>query len=190
MAIKKEDLLKFSKSVELAITAIEDDSSNDTEVKVLILSGDVTATGSIPTPDGRDMKVKGNKVYVAQENIEEMLKDTEEKDGVLVYKGPMHLDVSKPGTRTDANGNLVVTKAAKIWLTKTKFSRASAGLRTQQVNNLNGFINKLFSNGTLDLASEANAVTPRTQEAPKVEEKATGKQEPEVVVGKAASKTP
>ena len=181
MAFKKEDLLKFSKSTELAIKLIEDDSSagsgenEGTEVKILHLVREVQAVGSIPTADGTEMKAKGLKVYVADTNIEEMLKDLNEVDGVLVYKGPMHLDVSKPSGRT-VNGQFVITKPAKIWLTKTKFSRSGGQLRAAQTNNVNTLISKMFAGGkVLDLAAESATASGDTA--------ATGekKVEPEVV---------
>jgi hypothetical protein len=180
MAFKKEDLLKFSKSTELGIKLIEDDSSagsdgnEGTEVKILHLTKEIQAVGSIPTPDGGEMKAKGTKVYVADSNIEEMLKDLTEVDGVLVYKGPMHLDVSKPSGRT-VNGQFTITKPAKIWLTKTKYSRSGGQLRQAQTNNINNLINKMFAGGAvLDLAAESATASGDTT--------ATGeKKEPEVV---------
>ena len=155
MALKKEDLLKFVKQNELQIKQIEDDSSSDTEVKVLHLVNPVQAVGSNPTPDGQPMRVKSLEVYVAGENIEEMLKDCDEKDGILIYKGGMHLDVSKPSGRM-VNGQFAVTKPSKIWLTKVKFSRSGGQLRQQQQNQLGNMISNMFSGGkVLDLQSEA-----------------------------------
>jgi hypothetical protein len=160
MAIKREDLLKFSKSVELAITLIEDDSSggqDGTEVKILHLAAPVNAVGSIPTSEGHEMKVTGNKVHVAADNIEEMLKNLEEKDGQLLYKGPMHLDVSKPSGR-EVNGQFTITKPAKIWLTATKFSRGGNALRQKQGQSLNTLVSKMFAGGaTYNLAAESVA---------------------------------
>lgn len=176
MALKKEDLLKFSKRVEFGVKLIEDDSSggeNGTEVKILHLANTITAEGSIPTPEGGVMKVTGNKIYVAADNIDKMLEGMEEKDGVLVYTGDMHLDVSKPKGRMQ-NGTMVITTPAKIWLTKTKFSRSGGNLATQQRASLGDVINKLFSGGkTLDLTAEtASTNVPAGQAAT----------EPEVVV--------
>lgn len=164
MAIKREDLLKFSKSVELAVTLIEDDSSggeNGNEVKILHLANDVTAVSSLPTSEGKEMKLKGNKVYVGSDNIDEFLKDCVEQDNVLIYKGPMHLDVSKPGGRM-VNGVFQVTKAAKIWLTKTKFSRFGGSSRQDQQKGLSNMINTMFSGGVVELtaATAMVATTP------------------------------
>jgi len=155
--LNKEDLLKFTKNVELAVTLVEDDSSDRTEVKVLHLANPVSATGSIPTSEGLEMKATSNKVYVAADDIAEFLKDAESKDGAIVYKGQMHLDVSKPAGRRDANGDYVITKPAKIWLTKTKFSRSGGALRTESQTSLNNLINKMFSGKGLDLTSEETA---------------------------------
>jgi hypothetical protein len=162
---KKKDLLaRFGKSTELAIKLIEDDSSGDgtdggTQVKILHLVQPVNAVGSIPTPDGTEMKASGAKVYVAQDDIDKMLENVDEKDGILIYKGDMHLDVSKPGGRT-VNGQFVITKPAKIWLTSVKFSRRGGQLRTSQTNNLGDMINKMFSGGkTLDLTAETTTAT-------------------------------
>lgn len=160
---KKKDLLaRFAKSTELAIKLIEDDSSGDgtdggTQVKILHLVQPVNAVGSIPTPDGSPMKATNSLVYVAQDDIDKMLENVEEKDGILVYKGDMHLDVSKPGGRM-VQGQFVITKPAKIWLTSIKFSRRGGQLRTSQTNNLGDMINKMFSGGkTVDLSVEASA---------------------------------
>jgi hypothetical protein len=161
--LTREDLMKFSKSTELGITLIEDDSSgsgdqNDdagTEVKILHLQTEVTAVGSIPTPDGGEMRAKGKKVYVAGPNIDKMLEGLTEKDGVLVYNGPMHLDVSKPRIRMN-NGQATVTRPSRIFLTAVKFSRGGTQLRQEQATQLNSLINTMFGGGkTLDLASES-----------------------------------
>ena len=172
MAIQKKDLLKFSRSTELAVKLVEDDSSENTEVKILHLVNPVTATGSVPTPDGKEMKVTAAKVYVAADNIEEMLKDTEEKDGILVYKGTMHLDVSKPSGRTQ-NGEFVITKPAKIWLTKVKYSKTGGNLRKDQTNSLNDMINKMFGGSQPVNLDEAQ-----------VQAEPEGKKKPEVVATK------
>ena len=152
---KKKDLLsRFSKSTELAITIIEDESSDNTQVKVLHLQKPVIAVGSIPTPSGAEMKVQGAKVYVAADDIDKFLDDVTEQDGLLVYKGPMHLDVSKPSGR-EVNGQYTVTKPAKIWLTSTKFSRSGGQLRQKQQNNFSSLVDKMFAGGkTFDLAAE------------------------------------
>lgn len=155
--LKKEDLLQFSKNVELVINLVEDDSSDRTEVKVLHLVNPVTASGSIPTSEGLEMKATSNKVYVAADDITEFLNDAESKDGAIHYKGQMHLDVSKPAGRRDANGDYVITKPAKIWLTKTKFSRSGGQLRTDSQQSLNTLINKMFSGKPLDLTAPENA---------------------------------
>ncbi len=155
---KKKDLLaRFGKFNELIIDKIEDDSSAETQVKILHLVEAVTATGSNPTPGGLPMSVRGTQVYVAAEDIDKMLEDCEEKDGKLVYKGTMHLDVSKPQGRT-VNGQFQITKPAKLWLTATKFSKRGGDLRGAQVNNLNTFLDKMFAGAgkaPLDLAAEA-----------------------------------
>ena len=177
MAFKKEDLLKYSKSTELAIKLIEDDSSggdSGTEVKILHLTKEINAVGSIPTADGTEMKVKGSKINVAADNIDAMLEGLTEQDGILIYKGPMHLDVSKPNGRM-VNGQFVVTKPAKIWLTATKFSRGGAALRTNQTNNLNSLVSKMFGGGVVDLATETTSTAADTTGV------AAGKVEPEVV---------
>ena len=51
MAIKKEDLLKFLRVTEFAVKTIEDDSSADTQVRVLQLTQPIKAVSSIPTPE-------------------------------------------------------------------------------------------------------------------------------------------
>lgn len=157
--LNKEDLLKFTKNVELRVVQIEDDSSDRTEVKILHLENAITATGSIPTPEGKEMKVISNKLYIAADDIEEFLKDAESKDGAIVYKGSMHLDVSKPQGRNDANGDYVITKPAKVWLTKTKFSRSGGNLRAKAQTSLSTLINNMFSSKPLDLTVDAAANT-------------------------------
>lgn len=159
MALKDTDLLKFVKKTEFAVKLIEDESSkaqdgSTTVVKVLHLVNAVNAEGSIPTPDGKTMKVSGNKVYVAADNYDTFLQQAEVKDDVIVYTGDMHLDVSKPSGRT-VNGEFVVTKPARIWLTATKFSRSGGQLSQQRTQNLNGLISKLFAGDKpLDLTAE------------------------------------
>ena len=103
------------------------------------------------------MSVTGSSVYVAADDIDAMLENMTDKDGVLIYKGPMHLDVSKPNGR-EQNGQFVITKPAKIWLTTTKFSRRGGQLRSKQTENLNSVVNRLFAAGkTLDLSAELPA---------------------------------
>lgn len=156
MAFTRDDLKKFIKSTGLVINGIEDDSSADTEVKILLLAEPVNAVGSNPTGDGKEMRVSGSKVYVAAEDVEKMLDGLSEQDGKLVYNGPMHLDVSKPKIR-NVNGTPTITAAAKIWLTATKFSRRGAALQTQQRNDLGTMINNFFGNGVVNLAAESIA---------------------------------
>lgn len=174
MADINQDLLKrFSKSTELIIKLIEDDSSDNTQVKILHLVQDVNAVGSIPTPEGGEMKVKGAKVYVAADDIEKLLGGCVEKDGVLIYNGPMHLDVSKPQGR-NVNGAFTITRPAKIWVTSTKFSRRGGELRQKQTTNLSDMVNKMFAGGkTFDLGAETTAPA------------ANGTSEPEVTKNKA-----
>jgi hypothetical protein len=152
---KKQDLLsRFSKSTELAITLIEDDSSEGTQVKILHLAAPVNAVGSNPTSEGHEMKVTGGKVNVAAEDIDKFLENVKEQDNILLYKGPMHLDVSKPSGRM-VNGQYTITKPAKIWLTATKFSKRGNKLRQEQTQNFQSLVNKMFAGGkTFDLASE------------------------------------
>lgn len=180
MAFTREDLKKFTKSTGLVISVIEDDSSADTEVKILLLAEPVNAVGSNPTPDGKEMRVTGSKVYVAAEDVEKMLDGLTEQDGKLVYNGPMHLDVSKPKIRT-VNGQAQITAAAKIWLTATKFSRRGAALQTQQRNDLGTIVNNFFGNGVVNLAAESVA-TPVAGQAEEGEKKQTVK--PAVVANK------
>lgn len=159
--LKKEDLLQFTKNVELVITLVEDDSSDKTEVKILHLANPVTATGSIPTSEGLEMKATSNKVYVAADDIAKFLQDAESKDGAIHYKGQMHLDVSKPSGRRDANGDYVITKPAKVWLTGTKFSRSGGTLRTESQQSLNTLINNMFKGKeALNLTTEQTAAKP------------------------------
>lgn len=156
--LKKEDLLEFSKNVELVITLVEDDSSDRTEVKILHLANPITATGSIPTAEGLEMKVTSNKVYVASDDIEAFLDNAEKKDGAIRYKGQMHLDVSKPNGRRNAQtGEFEITKPAKVWLTKTKFSRSGGELRQTAQQSLQGLISKMFAGKALDLTAATTA---------------------------------
>lgn len=166
--LKKEDLLKFTKNVELLISLVEDDSSDRTEVKVLHLVNPVTATGSIPTPEGKDMRLIGNKVYVAADDITAFLADADDKDGTIVYKGQMHLDVSKPNGRRNQEGEYVITKPAKIWLTKTKFSRSGGQLRAEGQTSLNNVISKMFGDKPLDLTADNTADAAATVTEPPV----------------------
>lgn len=180
MAFTRENLQKFIKSTGLVIDVIEDDSSADTEVKILFLANPVNAVGSNPTPEGKEMRVTGSKVYVAAEDIDKMLEGLTEKDGKLVYNGSMHLDVSKPKVRT-VNGQAQVTAAAKIWLTATKFNRRGAALQTKQRNDLSSVINSFFGNGVVDLAAETVTTAVVGGEEGKADPK---KGKPEVVANK------
>lgn len=177
--LNKESLLKFVTLTELAILKVEDESSENTDMYVLHLADKIGATSSIPAPNGQPMKVTDNKVFVGGENIEKFMADCTEKDGVLIYKGKMHLDVSKPSIR-DVNGEPTVTKPARIWLTAVKFSRSGGQLRNQRQQTLNNVINGLFANGNgIDLTSEIKlpeATPPVVEEVKKVE--------PEVVANK------
>jgi len=165
MALNDEDLMQFSKSTELIVTLIEDESTGATPqnptgtvVKVLHLQAPVNAVGSIPAPGGGEMRVSGAKVYVASENWKKFLADANKKDNVIYYKGDMHLDVSKPNGRT-VNGQFVVTKPAKIWLTAIKFSKSGGALSQDRVNTLNNLIDGMFAgNKTFNLATETAGV--------------------------------
>lgn len=159
MAIKKEDLNKFIKATELGVTSVEDESSENNEVKLLHLTTDITVTGSLTAPDGSPMRVKDRKVYVGADNIEEFMQDCELKDNILYYKGPMHLDVSKPGGR-EVNGKFQITKPSKIWLVKVKFSRFGGSSRQKRQDNLNTMITNMFKGKeVLDLGSTDAATT-------------------------------
>lgn len=132
MAITNEDLLKFSKSTELVIEFIEDDSSDGTQVKILNLKNAVKAVSSLPGPNGEEMKVESKKVYVAADDIKKFMDQANIVDGTPVYKGDMHLDVSKPITRSQ-NGVVTVVRMPKIWLRSVKFSRAGTNLQQQRL---------------------------------------------------------
>jgi len=161
MALKDEDIQQYSKSTELFVTLIEDDSSGTedpdkpgTVVKILHLAQAVNATGSIPTRGGQEMKVKHNKVYVAADDWKRFKEVANSVEGGISYKGDMHLDVSKPKTRQGRDGNIEVISNSKIWLTAVKFSKRSGQLRSDATTNLNGFMNKLFEGGAvLDLTA-------------------------------------
>lgn len=155
--IKKEDLLQFTRATELVITQVDDESSDQTEVKILRLAQPITATGSNPTPTGGKMQLISNEVWVAADDIDEFLQGAVVENGQLKYKGPMHLDVSKPNGRTNANGEYVITKPAKVWLTKVKFSRSGGQLRTKAATSLDGLIANMFAGKPLDLTSPDNA---------------------------------
>lgn len=188
MALKPESLLKFTKATEFAVKMIEDDSSGasatnptGTTVKILHLTAPVTAVGSNPAPSGQEMRVTGVKVHVAADNWAKFLEQAEEKDGVIYYKGDMHLDVSKPDGRM-VNGQFTVTKPAKIWLTSIKFSKSGGALQQGRVNTLNNLIDNMFKgNQPLDLTVDTTGTA--SGPAPSGEEQ---KPDPEVVDTKAA----
>lgn len=166
MSLTREDLLEFSKATGLVITLIEDDSSDTTEVKILHLADPVQATGSIPTPEGLEMKVKGNKVWVASDDIDKMLAGCKKENGKLVYKGNMHLDVSKPLGRTNNAGEYEIFKPARIWLTSTKFSRGGSALRQTSRTKLQDVIKNMWSGGkVIDLTADTTANVAKKPEA-------------------------
>lgn len=162
--LQDEDIQQFSKQTALFVTLIEDDSSGTedpdkpgTVVKILYLAEPVNATGSIPTKGGQEMKVKHNKVYVAADDWAKFKKEANKTENGIEYKGDMHLDVSKPKTRTGRDGKIEITSTSKIWLTAVKFSKRKGQLITSAADNLNGFMNKLFSEGSvLDLSAPAD----------------------------------
>ncbi len=181
MAIKPEDLKKLSKSTELIIKLIEDDSSTGTTVKMLHLVKEVTAVGSIPIRENGEIpRAKSNVVYVAAENIDEFMKNAnyDEKEGLIIYNGPMHLDIGKPKTRVNqTTGELTVTAPAKIWLTAVKFSRRGTALQQNSTQQRDAFIAKFFGGGKIvDVGGEASAV------AGEVKDEVKNEPEP-VVVG-------
>lgn len=167
-----ESLVKWSKTTELLITQIEDDSSGTgddenpgTVVKILHLAQPVNAEGSLPTRDGHPMKVKNNKVYVAADDWEKFKKEATETDDGIVYKGTMHLDVSRPRTRTNRNGQVEVTGQSKIWLCTVKFSRRRGTLQQNGIQQTNNFMNQLFAEGkVLDLTVETPTIQPPKKE--------------------------
>lgn len=182
MALDDKTLLKFQKSTEFAVKLIEDDSSEQTVVKVLHLVAPISAVGSIPAPGGGEMKATGAKIYVANEDWDKFKEQAEEKDGVVIYNGDMHLDVSKPNGRM-VDGEFVITKPAKIWLTSTKFSRTGGQLRREQRNGLNTMINKMFSGEGYNMAEEGGAA-----QAAKTEPTVTGNKTKEEKVDEKAAK--
>lgn len=171
MAIERKDLLKFSRLTELAVKSVDDESSESNEVKLLVLEKPITAVGSIPAtgPNGEQiqMKMSASEVYVGADNIEDFMKNTEEKDGILLYKGPMHLDVSKPSGRM-VNEKFQITKPAKIWLTKVKFSRFGGKSRQDQQANLSTAIATMFGGGTFESAKATTDVTGEGKETVKI----------------------
>jgi hypothetical protein len=162
-----EDIQQFSKQTALFVTLIEDDSSGTedpdkpgTIVKILHLAESVNATGSIPTRGGQEMKVKHNKVYVAADDWALFKKTATKGENGITYKGEMHLDVSKPKTRTGRDGKIEITSTSKIWLTAIKFSKRKGKLIGDATENLNGFMNKLFESGNvLDLSAPVDTNT-------------------------------
>lgn len=163
-----KELQKFIKMTELKILSIEDDSSTSTKMLVLQLVQPVIATGSNPVRSTGDiMRLQSNQVHVAgDDNIEEFLKDVTEgeEDGVtlLVYRGKMHLDVSKPKTRTDlATGQTNVISNARIFLTVTKYSRLGGALQAKAVANNQNFIANFFKGGKVaEVQVTANGSVP------------------------------
>lgn len=152
MAIEMKQLLKLAKLTKLIIKSVSDDSSEQTQVKVLHLLDDVVAVGSIPLRDTGDIpQLKGKTVHVAADNIEEFMKDAvlDEAEGIITYEGPMYLDVSKPKTRNGRNGELAVIAPAKIWLTKVKFNKSGAALQQNATTATNAFMAKFFGGGKI-----------------------------------------
>jgi len=189
MAIKINDLLGFIKTTDLIVLKVEDDSSQDTQMKILHLQNEVVAVGSNTLPDGSMMRMKTKTVLIAADNIDEFMKDAEfEGDGdnrVLIYKGQMHLDISKPKTRTDAtSGSTIVTQPPRVFLTKVKFNRAGIKLRQNQVDGNRAALltffggNKIAEVGTEDLGKVVEVKQTVTDLTPNGEQK---KAEPEPV---------
>lgn len=155
MSFTRQDLMKFAKLVSFTILSVEDDSSDTSEVKILTLSEPVNATSSTTAGDQATvMSLRSNQVYVARENIDELLKGCVEKDGKIVYEGDMHLDVSKPSGRI-IQGQYQVTKPSRIWLTKTKFSRLGNSSRQQQQTSFNSMITNMFGGGKVHDATQS-----------------------------------
>lgn len=160
MAITRKDLGKLLKGTTLHIVAIEDESGEETEVKVLHLADEVKAQSSLPISTGEYMNATSNKIYVAgADNIDAFMKDTDENpDGSFTYKGGMHLDVSKPKGRT-VRGKFAITTPARVWLTKTKFSRLGGKAQEDRQENLNTVLSSIFGGGKVFAAGAATDVT-------------------------------
>lgn len=185
----REDLLEFSKKTSLSVVDIDDDSSGGeegVEVKILNLSEPVAATASIPAPDGTVIRLRDNRVWVVAGDIDEFLKNAVKKDGLLVYSGPMHLDVSKPAGRM-VGGNYTITKPAKIWLRVAKFSRSGNTQRLEGQKHLGTAIKNMFGSGVFDMTVPANAGAATPVVNTGGTGGAGGKVDPEVVGNKQAA---
>lgn len=156
MAIKKETLKKFIKLTNLQVVSIEDDSTDNTEVKKLILAESVTAVGSIPTPQGGQMTLNTKTVFVAGDDIEKFLADATEEDDIIKYEGAMKLDVSKPRFRAGANGAMEVSKASNAWLVSTSFAKRGGQLRTDSRAKLNDAISDMFKTAVNQMATSTS----------------------------------
>jgi hypothetical protein len=149
MALQENDLKKFIKKTDLVISAVEDDSSENTQILKLTLAEKVPSIkGSNPTDQGQDMVLREvETVYIAgDDDIEAFKKDADldEASGIISYKGPMKLDVSKPNGRF-VNNVFVITKPAKAWLTSVGFNKRGAGLRSDRQSGLSAAVAKFFT---------------------------------------------
>jgi hypothetical protein len=126
----KGALAKLLKFVTFGVLAVEDDSSENTQVAKITMAEPLTVRGSNPLPNGGTMNHTDNIIYVAADDIAEFEKGcTENPDGTVTYKGAMKLDVSKPKVR-QVNGKVEVTQGPKLWLVSVPFNRRGASLRT------------------------------------------------------------
>lgn len=158
--LTKEDLLSLAKKVTLVIAGIEDDNSvdregNKIENKILHLQGKVRASSALPAGEmGLPIVIEDNKVRLNVRDIEEFLKDAKKEGDVIIYDGPLKLDVAKP--KLDTNGN--VRTPARIWLTSVTFDKLRVQSRNDQTKNFNALISSMFAAGkVVDMSTAANA---------------------------------
>lgn len=145
---------KFVKTTLLKILHMEDDSSENTKLVKVTFAEKITAIGSNVTDAGAEMKYSQDHAWL-QGNIDgtevdsdfnKLVEGLEEKNGVLEYKGPLKMDVSKPKSRI-VNGVPTVTTPPKLWIVSVNFSRRGRGLREEQAKGLSTVLKDFFGAG-------------------------------------------
>lgn len=148
---------KFVKTTELKITAIENDSSEETAMIKVSLFDNITAKGSNMFAN-KEMQKTDNMLYVAGDDVElfkkglvvdEQGEPVVDSDGCISYKGDLKLDVAKPKGRL-VDGEFQVTKPMRIFLTSVSFAKKGDAFRSENNQKRQNALLELFGGGAPD----------------------------------------
>lgn len=152
-------LAKKLKTTTFGIASVEDETGESgNQVLRVELKEDITVTGSNPLPNGADMKVTANVVFIGNDDVAAFMKGVS-ADGES-YTGGLKLDVAKPQGKMK-NGKFEITKKPQVWLTAIRFNKRGRSLQKETQTEA--------TNSILALFGQPVPAAKTAQETPKVE---------------------